>query len=39
MKITKDQEKIIKEYAKENKITIEQAINYAVTILKQEMEN
>ena len=39
MKITKDQEKIIKEYAKENNLTVDQAINYAVSILKQEMEN
>ena len=38
MKITKEQSEIIKKYAKENGITVEQAINYAVTILAQEME-
>ena len=39
MKVTKDQEKIIKQYAKENKLTVEQVINYMVSILQQEMEN
>lgn len=39
MKITKEQAETIKRYAKENGLTIEQAINYAVSILEQEMEN
>lgn len=39
MKITKEQVEIIKKYAKENGITVEQALNYAVGILEQEMEN
>jgi hypothetical protein len=39
MKITKEQSKIIKEYAKQNNITVEQATNYAINILEQEMEN
>lgn len=39
MKITKEQAEVIKKYAKENGITIEQAINYAINILEQEMEN
>ena len=39
MKITKEQAATIKKYAKENSITVEQAISYAVNILEQEMEN
>lgn len=39
MKITKEQAATIKKYAKENNITVEQAINYAINILEQEMEN
>ena len=39
MKTTKEQEKIIREYAKENNMTIEQVINYTMTVLQQEMEN
>jgi hypothetical protein len=39
MKITKEQAATIKKYAKENNITVEQAISYAVNILEQEMEN
>jgi hypothetical protein len=37
MKVTKDQAEIIKKYAKENGITVEQAINYMVSFLEQEM--
>ena len=39
VKITKDQEKIIKQYAKENGLTVEQVINYMIGFLVQEMEN
>jgi hypothetical protein len=39
MKITKEQEKIIKEYAKENNLTIDQVINYMVAFLQNEMGN
>ena len=39
MKITKEQAETIRKYAKENGITVEQAINYAVAFLEQEMEN
>lgn len=38
MKITKNQAEVIRKYAKENGITVEQAINYMVSFLEQEME-
>jgi len=39
MKVTKEQAATIKKYAKENNMTVEQVVNYVVTILEQEMEN
>ena len=39
MKVTKEQSETIKKYASENDMTVEQVINYVVTILEQEMEN
>lgn len=39
MKTTKSQTEIIKKYAKENELTIEQVVNYMVSIIEQEMEN
>ena len=39
MKVTKEQHKIIKDYAKENNLTVDQVINYVINILIQEMEN
>ena len=39
MKTTKDQNEIIKKYAKENGLSVEQVVNYMVSILEQEMEN
>ena len=39
MKVTKEQQKIIKDYAKENNLTVDQVINYVINILIREMEN
>jgi hypothetical protein len=39
MKLSKAQNKIIKKYAKENGLTVEQVINYMVSIIEQEMDN
>jgi len=39
MKVTKEQQKTIKDYAKENNLTVDQVINYVINILIQEMEN
>lgn len=39
MKTTKEQNETIKKYAKENNLSVEQVVNYMVSILEQEMEN
>lgn len=39
MKTTKAQNEVIKKYAKENGLTVEQVVNYMVSIIEQELEN